>query len=151
MAMDYPLSAVLDTKEKKGLFSVKPSSAVIEAVELMNRERIGAVLVMDEDHPVGIFTERDVLARVVATGRDSARTLVESVMTSNLIGVRLTTTVDEAMQVVTSKRCRHLPVTDDGGNVVGMVSIGDLTRWVVRDRENRIEDLTDYITGRYPV
>lgn len=151
MPIEYPLSAVLDSKETKELFSVKPSSVVIEAVDLMNRERIGAVLVMEDEHPVGIFTERDVLVRVVATGRDAARTKVESVMTTNLIGVHLKTTVDEAMQIITQKRCRHLPVLDDDGKVVGMASIGDLTRWIVRDRENRLEDLTHYITGRYPV
>lgn len=151
MPMNYPLSAVLESKEKRGLFVVSPSVTVMEAVAVMNREKIGSVLVMEEGALAGIFTERDVLVRVVAAERDAARTRVEEVMTSEIVGVRLKTTVDEAMQIITAKRCRHLPVIDEDERVVGLISIGDVTRWVVRDRENHIEELTAYITGSYPV
>jgi CBS domain-containing protein len=116
----------------------------------MNRERIGAVLVHDGERVVGIFTERDVLTRVIDQGRDPAATPVAEVMTSALITVGPATTVAEAMAVVTEKRCRHLPVME-GDRLVGLVSIGDLTRWLTRHQAWHIEDLVRYITGAYPV
>jgi CBS domain-containing protein len=117
--MNYPVSAVLEQKEKKEIFSVPPSATVLDAVQLMNREKIGSVLVVHDGTPVGIFTERDVLVRVVAQGRDATTTRVDEVMTGDFVGLRLNATVDEALQVVTAKRCRHLPVIGEGDKVVG--------------------------------
>ena len=143
------LDAVLQHKGST-VQTVAPQSTVLEAVRKMNAERIGALLVCDNERPVGMFTERDVLCRVVDSGRDPHDTHVSEVMTTELVVVGPTTTVDEAMAVVTAKRCRHLPVVA-GDRLVGLVSAGDLTRWVTRNQQHQIQDLVNYITGRYPV
>ena len=124
--------------------AIAPETSVLRAVERMNECRIGSLVVCDGDRPIGIFTERDVLVRVVARGLDPKRTPVGEVMTRELIAIRPDVTVTEAMLVITERRCRHLPVVDDRG-LRGMVSIGDLTRWLVRDREQTIEDLYEYL------
>jgi len=128
---------------------VPPETTVLHAVEKMNRERIGAVLVCISGEMVGIFTERDVLCRVVGEGRDPASTQVIDVMTTEVVAVRSTTSVEEAMAVISERRFRHLPVVDDG-KLVGVVSSGDLTRRVSRDQEGHIQDLMNFITGKYP-
>ncbi len=128
---------------------VAPESSVLEAVRKMNQERIGAVLVCSGGTPVGIFTERDVLCRVVDQGRDPYITRVRQVMTTELATVKPSTTIEEAMAVITDRRCRHLPVME-GGTLRGMVSIGDLTRWASRHQEFHIQDLVNYITSKYP-
>ena len=129
--------------------SVAPEATVLDAVRAMNAEKIGALLVRDGEEVVGIFTERDVLCRVLDSERDPATTRVAEVMSTELVAVRPSTRVEEAMAVITEKRCRHLPVFDDG-ELVGLVSIGDLTRWVSRHQEGHIQDLVNYITRKYP-
>jgi len=143
------LRAVL---ERKGptVHSVAPEASVLDAVRAMNAGRIGALLVRDGEAVVGIFTERDVLCRVVDQGLDPATTPVATVMTRDVITVRPDTTVEEAMSVISEKRCRHLPVLE-GDQLKGLVSIGDLTRWVTRKQAFHIQDLINYITGKYPV
>lgn len=145
--MKDPVSAILAHKGGE-VYRVSPTVSVAEAVRAMNEARVGCVVVGEGDGIEGIFTERDVLVRVVATGRDPESTRVVDVMTSNLVVIEPSTTVEEAMCVVTDKRCRHLPVVAEG-RLVGLVSIGDLTRWVVRHQQRRIEDLVGYITGSY--
>lgn len=137
--------------EEKGndVYAVNPEATVLEAVRRMNEHRVGALMVMDGDRPVGIFSERDVLTRVLDGGKDPARTRVAEVMTTDLVCVRPETTVEEAMAVVTERRCRHLPVME-GERLHGLVSIGDLTRWIVKDQHIHIRDLVDFITGKYP-
>jgi CBS domain-containing protein len=142
------LDAVLENKGRT-VHRVAPTETVLEAVRKMNEERIGALLVHDDQGIVGIFTERDVLTRVLDSDRDPAETKVSEVMTTEPVSVRSTTLVEEAMAIVTEKRCRHLPVLDDG-ELVGMVSIGDLTRWVGRHQEVQIQDLVNFITRKYP-
>jgi len=145
--MHDDLSSILKHKGST-VHAVEPTGSVEEAVQKMNQLRIGALMVLDGHRPVGIFTERDVLVRVVAAGRDPRATRVSEVMTGDLVAARPSTSVSDAMVVVTEKRCRHLPVME-GDELVGMVSIGDLTRWVVRHQRRRIEDLVSYITGGY--
>ena len=137
--------------ERKGteVHSVAPTATVLEAVLQMNRERIGALLVREGGQVVGIFSERDVLTRVIARDLDPTTTPVTEVMTTSLVTVGPRTTVAEAMAVVTEKRCRHLPVME-GDRLLGLVSIGDLTRWVTRRQAWHIEDLVRYITDVYP-
>ena len=124
--------------------AIAPDTSVLRAVERMNQCHIGSLVVCDGERPVGIFTERDVLVRVVARGLDPKRTPVGEVMTRDLIAIRPDVTVTEAMLVITERRCRHLPVVDDRG-LRGLISIGDLTRWIVRDQEQTIEDLYEYL------
>lgn len=105
---------------------------------------IGSLLVSEGHRLLGIFTERDVLTRVVGRGLDPDRTPVGEVMTRRLVTVTPETTIEEAMAMITEHRCRHLPVVA-GEKVVGLVSSGDLTRWLVRDQLAEIHDLVDYI------
>lgn len=146
--MKDPLWMILEEKGRE-VHRVSTDDTVVVAVKAMNDHGIGSILVMEDNVPVGIFTERDVLRRVVAEGRSPAATRVGEVMTSDVVVVSPTTTIEEAMAVVTQKRCRHLPVVDDD-EVVGMVSIGDLTRWVTRGQVFELQQLTNYITDRYP-
>ena len=143
--------SVQDLLAEKGrqVYTVRKSTPVIDAVRAMNHKGVGALLVMDGDRAIGIFTERDVLRRVVDVDRDPAITRVVEVMTPDPRSVLLETRVSDAMDLMTSGRFRHLPVMEDG-QVVGMVSIGDVMRWVTMYQQSHIEHMTDYITGRAP-
>lgn len=142
------VSAVIAEKGRQ-VYTVAPRETVREAVRHMNDSGVGALLVTEGSHPVGIFTERDVLRRVVDVGLDPNSTRVAAVMTADLVVVELSTRVEQAMAVMTQRRCRHLPVVENG-EVVGMISIGDLIRWVSMNQEVEIQHLVDYITGRHP-
>jgi CBS domain-containing protein len=129
--------------------SIGPDVTVLEAVQRMNELHIGALLVMDSEKLVGIFTERDILGRVVAVGLDPGGIPVSKVMTSKLAVVRPETTVEEAMRICSKKRCRHLPVME-GDKLLGVISSGDLANWITRSQESEIQDLIHYISGQYP-
>ena len=102
-----------------------------------------------EESIVGIFSERDLMTRVVLEQRDPSTTHVGEVMTTGVVSVDSDTSTHDAMELMTSERVRHLPVTD-GARLVGIVSIGDLVRWVIADRERLVEELEGYVAGRYP-
>lgn len=146
--MESRIDAILNDKGHE-VHSVAARTSVLEAARTMNRARVGAVLVLDGTRLVGIFTERDILMRVVEPGLDPAATPVRDVMTERVAVVHPQTTVAEAMAVMTERRCRHLPVFD-GDRLAGVVSIGDLTRWTVHDRNFLIEQLYNYVTDQYP-
>ena len=141
--MNEPVAKILEEKTER-LETVTPQTSIADAIARMNQRRIGSVVVMDGERMVGIFTERDVLTRVVPQGLDSRRTPVGEVMTRQPVTIVPTCTMQEAMVVMTNQRKRHLPVLM-GDKVVGMISIGDVTRWMVRDQQRTIEDLTDYV------
>jgi CBS domain-containing protein len=141
--MQEPLRNVLELKGSK-VASVEQGDTVLRAVDRMNELRIGAVIVVHESRTVGIFTERDVLTRVIARNLSPDRTIIGEVMTRELLTVSESDTVMDAMMKMTDKRCRHLPVMR-GETLVGLVSIGDLTSWVVRDQERTIAELHDYL------
>jgi CBS domain-containing protein len=143
VVMEAKVSSIIDGK-RGDVRTIDAGALVRDAVALMNEHVIGSLVVVDGDRLVGIFTERDVLTRVVAEARDPTRVPVGEVMTRQLIVIDRDTSVQQAMRLMTTKRCRHLPVLD-GGKLVGMVSIGDVTRWVIRDHERSIDDLNDYI------
>jgi len=147
--MTDQLSAILRDKGND-VTSIGPQTSVLDAVRVMNEVGIGSVVVVEKGLPVGIFTERDVLRRVIDHLKDPEHTPVQEVMTKHLVVVSPTHTVKEAMSIMTLKRCRHLPVIDSN-RLVGIVSIGDLTRWVSRNQQIELVDLNNYITGRYPV
>jgi CBS domain-containing protein len=142
------LELILEEKGR-GLHVTAPNTTVIEAVDTMCQARVGALLVMENDALIGIFSERDVMSRVVLVGRDPNRTFVGDVMTPEVVCVEVDVPPEEAMAIITSRRMRHLPVVE-GRRVIGVVSIGDLVRWTIRDRERSIEQLCDYVGGRYP-
>jgi CBS domain-containing protein len=143
-AMYDRIEHVLERKGPK-VETVAADATVCEAVAVMNDCKIGSVLVGDCRAPVGIFTERDVLVRVVAAGRDPRTTLVRDVMTTEVITISTDATVEDAMRVITEKRCRHLPVCDDSRAICGLISAGDLASWLVRAQRQTIDDLNDYI------
>lgn len=141
--MHNEVQAILEDKGHE-VVTVEASATALEAVARMNEAGIGSVVVVDGDRTVGIFSERDVLVRIVSRRRDPATTPVKEVMTTTVVSIGPQTTVGEAMHIITERRCRHLPVFE-GGRLVGMISAGDLTRWVVRDQEGRINDLETYV------
>jgi CBS domain-containing protein len=132
--------AELLASKDSDIVAVSPSETVIVAVRRMNSHGIGSLPVLDAERLVGIFTERDVLVRVVEDGNDPARTLVAEVMTEEPLCVSPGATVEEAMIFITENRCRHVPIVE-GGKLVGLISIGDLVRWHVRDQDVRLEDM----------
>ena len=141
--MNEPVTRILDQKTEP-LELISPRASVNDAIIRMNERHIGSVLVMDGERLVGIFTERDVLTRVVPNHLDPEKIPVGEVMTRQPITIAPSTTVEEAMMVVSDTRRRHLPVVQ-AGRVVGMISIGDLTRFMVRDQKRTIDDLIDYV------
>ena len=132
------VASLLKAKKKSALVSVPPSTTVADTVRTMNNEKVGATLVMDQQKLVGIFTERDVLVRVVGAGRDPATTPVSAVMTAEVRSVEPTTTVDNAMRLMSDRRYRHLPVLENG-RVQGLVSMGDLTSWIIRSQQEVVD------------
>jgi CBS domain-containing protein len=142
-----PITAILDRKGRT-VFSVSPSTSVSEAVSEMNRHRVGSVLVIDAGNLVGIFTERDVLRRIVGAGVDPTRTRVSDVMTPGVITISPEATIDDTMVLFTEKRLRHLPVVDQG-RLVGTISIGDITRWMSDTHRAEAEHLKNYITSGF--
>jgi CBS domain-containing protein len=120
------------------------------AVLVMNQHKIGCTIVLEDDALVGIFTERDILARVVAAGLDPKTTSVRDVMTSPVRTVTAATAVDEVMSLMFEKNIRHIPVTENG-RVVSLISIGDVNRWMVQMHKAEAEALRNYVTGGFPV
>ena len=141
--------AVLLEHKGSTVFAVSPDVTVTAAAQEMDRHKVGSILVTENGRIVGIFTERDVLSRVVAAGVDPGITLVERIMTRDPITVPSTTTVEQVMELFTNKRFRHLPVVDEG-RLVGIVSIGDILRRMVDTHRHEAEQLKQYITGGYP-
>ncbi len=146
--LDTALRTLLSHKST-AVHRVAPSTTIAQAVDLMNANKIGSVLVMDGERLVGIFTERDVLRRVVGGRLDPDSTRVADVMTREVVVMRPSATVADAMAVVSERRCRHLPIVEDGA-VLGVLSSGDLNHWLIRGHQVQIGELVDYITGRYP-
>ena len=129
-----------------GIYAIRPDASVLEALELMAREDISSVLVMEGDALKGIFTERDYARKVILRGRNSRDTVVRELMTSQLLTVSQEQTIEDCMSLMTNKHIRHLPVLD-GDKVVGLVSIGDVVKSVIAGHEETIQQLAGYIAG----
>ena len=139
--IEEPLSNLIDEPGSE-LHSVGPYTTVIDCIRQMNEHKIGAMLVMEDDKLVGIFTERDILTKVVGAWLDPATTKVGEVMTRNPHCVSPVTSLEEAMQIITTERFRHLPIVENG-KVLGIVSSGDLTHRLVSDRSAEVRELVD--------
>ncbi len=133
-----PLNRIFD--EGEAIHSVGPDTPVTECVRLMTAEKIGALVVMDGERLKGIFTERDALNKVLAAGLDPGSTKVSEVMTKDPYCIPPTTTVGDAMELITTRRFRHLPIVEDG-KLLAVVSSGDLTRWLVKDQMGDVQEL----------
>ncbi len=145
----HTVSTILDEKGSRAVHTVPPDATVMQAVETMCAAKVGAVLVCTGSACTGIFSERDLMTRVILKHRDPVTTKVADVMTEDVAAVGPEVSTEEAMAIMSDHRCRHLPVID-GGQVVGLVSIGDLVRHESRDQDFEIRTLTDFILGKYP-
>jgi len=144
------VTTVKEILDKKGtaVVSAKKTDNVFDTARKMNEKRIGAVIVTEGEHVVGIFTERDILSRVVAAGRDPKTTKVGEAMTSPVACCRRDTTVEECRDVMSKKRIRHLPVVEDN-KLLGIITSGDILAREVTAHEETIRYLHDYIYGPY--
>ena len=128
------------------VYSVEPDMMVYRAIELMCEKNIGGLLIVENGKLVGIFTERDYARKLILKGKSSKDTPIKDLMTSNLVTVSPDTSIDDCMRVMTGRKIRHLPVLENG-NLVGLISIGDVVHYVIEEQKSIIEHLEHYITG----
>ena len=141
---------VAELLERKGndIWSVSPDTPVFEALQLMSVKNCGAVLVLEEEHLVGILSERDYARKVILKGKSSKETLVAEIMSSEVVCIQPTHTIDDCMALMTDKRIRHLPVMEkEKDTLVGLISIGDVVQEVISEQEFIIHQLENYISS----
>lgn len=128
------------------VYCIHPDRSVYEALELLEEKNLGCLVVIEEEQLIGVFTERDYARKIVLKGRSSRETFVRDIMTDQPVVVTPNTSVDHCMQLMTEKFIRHLPVVENG-HLIGLVSIGDLVRMTISDKDYLIETLSHYISG----
>jgi CBS domain-containing protein len=129
------------------IWSIHPSASVYDALQLMADKDIGALLVIEGDKVLGIFSERDYARKVILHGKTSRETLVRDIMTSQVIFVNIDQSIEDCMGLITNKRIRHLPVLE-GDKLAGVISIGDVVKEIIAEQEFVITQLGNYITGK---
>jgi len=126
--------------------SIQPDASVLDAIKLMAEKGIGSLIVSEGGDLKGIVTERDYASKVIIKGRASDTTQVAEIMTADVVTASSKQTVNQCMEIMTAKKCRHLPIVDDG-KLVGMISIGDLVQAIIANQQEEIEHLEQYISG----
>ena len=132
--------------KSKSIYSVTPQTSVLDALQVMMDKNISALLVTEGPELKGIFTERDYARKIILQGKASKETSIQEVMTAKLETVKLNTSIEHCMQIMTKQHIRHLPIVEDG-IVVGMISIGDLVKFIIEDQKQTIEQLQSYISS----
>lgn len=140
--------AMIIADKGSNVYSVRPEMTISQTVAEMNKHNVGSMIVLDDGTLVGIFTERDVLTRVIPNNFDPKTTRVSHVMTNDPVTLLPEQTVDDTMELMREKRCRHLPLIKHG-KVAGLISIGDIVRWISRKHEYEADALKAYIDGAY--
>ena len=148
--MDLVDTVRLVLKQKgQDIWSVSPEAWVYDAVEMMADKHVGALLVISEGRLVGVISERDYARKVILQGKSSKQTQVKEIMTSPVIFVVPEHSVEDCMRIMTNSRIRHLPVVENE-KVLGVVSIGDLVKWIISAQQQTISQLHNFITSKYP-
>ena len=144
------MSTIRDILDRKGgtVLTITSDASVLEAIGIMSQANVGALVIQDGDQPQGIFTERDYLRKIALKGRSSSNTPLREVMSSPLITVNTVDSSETAMETMTECRCRHLVVTDND-MMVGIISLGDLVKHMLQEKESEVEQLAQYIAGSY--
>jgi CBS domain-containing protein len=141
---------ILQAKERKEVWSVTPDTLIYRALQLLSEKKIGALVVLEEGELAGIVSERDYARKVILEGKSSKETYTREIMSTQVFVVSPETTVEECMALMSEKRIRHIPVVDKASNkVLGLVSIGDVLKTVISDQKILIENLSNYIMGKY--
>ena len=143
------IEMVLKSKGDNRILSIAPEQSVYEAIEMMAEHDVGALLVLSNQHLVGILSERDYARKGSLLGHPARETQVHQIMTTSVVFITPRHTVDECMAMMTQRHFRHLPVLQ-GDEVIGIISIGDMVKWVISDQAQTIETLQGYISGAYP-
>ncbi len=141
---------IREVLKRKGqeVWSIAPDSTVYRAIEMMADKRVGALVVLDGDKLAGIVSERDYARKVILKGRSEKETQVREIMTSPVISVEPHQSVDECMRIITDNRVRHLPVVEND-KLIGIVSIGDVVNWIIAAQDHTIQQLQNYVSGKY--
>lgn len=142
------MNFVIEILKTKGhdVWTVSPDSTVYNALQVMADKNVGALMVLERDEVVGVFSERDYARKVILKGKASKDTLVREIMSTELVWIRPDQTIEVCMNLMTNKRIRHLAVLDEG-RLVGVISIGDVVKAIISEQEFTIQQLEHYITG----
>jgi len=149
MKLTHTIARVLQSKRENRILTISPEQTVYAAIQKMAEYGVGALLVMSDNRLLGLISERDYARKVVLKGYVSKDILVRDIMTTALVSVSPRRPVDECMAIMTAYRFRHLPVIENDA-VVGVVSQGDLVKWIISEQEEVIHELEGYIVGSYP-